>query len=111
MSIKTARELQQEGVLATNLASLGLYATQEDAPDVRAMLLRAVRDQGISQAAAQKLVGAAVTTGDPNLEAAWAQYAAGATPLAIQKLQSAIGAVRSAQIREGLLEATAAEDV
>ena len=95
--IQRARRLQDAAKLSVDLMALGLKATPEDAPDVRAALLRAVRDQGIPQTTAQQLIGAALATGDRTLSTPWAEYAAGATPQAKQKFAAALRAVREEQ--------------
>ena len=95
--IQRARALQNAAKLSVDLMAIGLKATPEDAPDVRAALLRAVRDQGIPQTTAQQLIGAALATGDRTLSTPWAEYAAGATPQAKQKVAAAIRAVREEQ--------------
>ena len=94
--IQRARRLQDAAKLSVNLMALGLKATPEDASDVRAALLRAVRDQGIPQTTAQQLIGAALATGDRTLATPWAEYA-GATPQAKQKFAAALRAVREEQ--------------
>jgi len=96
-AIQRARRLQDAAKLSVDLMALGLKATPDDAPDVRAALLRAVRDQGIPQTTAQQLVGAALATGDRSLSTPWAAYAAGATPQAKQKFTAALRAVREDQ--------------
>ena len=101
--IQRARALQNAAKLSVNLMALGLKATPEDASDVRAALLRAVRDQGIPQTTAQQLIGAALATGDRTLSTPWAEYA-GATPQAKQKFAAAIRAVREEQDERAIAE-------
>ena len=108
--IQRARRLQDAAKLSVDLMALGLQATPEDAPDVRAALLRAVRDQGIPQSTAQQLIGAALATGDRSLSTPWAEYAAGATPQAKQKFAAALETVRDEQ-RDRVIAELASVDI
>ena len=88
--------------MAVNLMAIGLSATADDAEDVKLSLLRALRDQGFSREAAQKIGSTAIATGDRFLTEEWARYTTGATDLMVQKLGLAIDDVRAQQGRTGL---------
>ena len=99
---RDAVELQRKAAMAVNLMAIGLSATADDAEDVKLSLLRALRDQGFSRDAAQKIGSTAIATGDRFLTEEWARYTTGATDLMVQKLGLAIDDVRAQQGRTGL---------
>eukprot|EP01046_Picozoa_sp_COSAG06_P007991 COSAG06_NODE_399_length_16207_cov_61.131984_7_plen_355_part_00 len=99
---RDAVELQRKAAMAVNLMAIGLSATADDAEDVKLSLLRALRDQGFSREAAQKIGSTAIATGDRFLTEEWARYTTGATDLMVQKLGLAIDDVRAQQGRTGL---------